>query len=153
VSPTRPSLGKLTAKHNVHRVFTDHFLSYDGFVRIDMGTGEQLKTFNIHVALLKARSGFFNEALGEKWQEAEEKVVRLPEYCPIMFQAYVHCLYSGKLAVKSEKKQSQKDELYELYKSLAHLYVFAEKMKDVESKNSIIRAIVATSETTYSRDS
>jgi hypothetical protein len=153
VLPARPSLGKLTAKHNVHRVFTDHFLSYDGFVRIDVGTGEQLKTLNIHVALLKARSGFFNEALGEKWQEIEEKVDRPPEYFPIMLQAYVHCLYSGKLSSKSEKKQSQKDELYELYKSLAHLYVFVEKLKDVESKNSIIRAIVATSETTYSRDS
>jgi hypothetical protein len=153
VCPARPFPSELTANHSaLRRSPTDHLPSHDGFVRIDVGAGDQLKTFNVHVALLKARSRFFKEALSGKWKEAEEKVVRLPEYCPTMFETYVHNLYTGDLAVASEKEQAESDEMPERYQSLAHFYVFAEKMKDVKSKNSILRAILACRSTVYSSE-
>jgi hypothetical protein len=78
------------------------------------------------------------------WKEAEERVVNLPEDHPDIFKIYVHLLYTGKLAVRP-------DEIPDNYTrgtestTLAELYVLAEKLRDVESKDAVITAMIVAS--------
>lgn len=112
-----------------------------------MGADDKRTIFRVHMALLTARSDFFKKALNGKWMEAEEKIVRLPEDDPTVFAAYVHHLYTGELAVQADKQQSVGILVDEQYRNSCSLYVFAEKILDVETKNAVIHAMLEMART------
>jgi hypothetical protein len=52
---------------------------FDDLVRIEVGTGDELRCFTVHDAFLTSRSLFFRKALSGAWKESEERVIKLPE--------------------------------------------------------------------------
>lgn len=107
-------------------------------VQVNVGNDKHKKTFSIHDAVLCSGSEFFKRALNGTWKESEERVINLPEDDPDVFSLYVHCLYTGKLAVVSKPERYQ-----EQFTKLARLYVFAEKIQDTKCKNYAVDAMVA----------
>jgi hypothetical protein len=111
-------------------------------VKVDVGTAPKLQIFDVHIAVVTARSDFFKNALSREWKEAAEKVVKLPDDDPEVFAIYVHHLYTGELAVKPEEQYYAADNYVKTYQDFAHLYVFAEKVQGIETKNAVIRAML-----------
>jgi hypothetical protein len=115
---------------------------YNGIVGIDVGAGDKRTIFRVHMALLTARSDFFKKALNGKWMEAEEKIVRLPEDDPTVYATYVHHLYTGELVVQPDEQKPVKELLSEQHRMLCSVYVLAEKILDIETKNAVFHAML-----------
>ena len=124
----------------VKNVADGNACSYNDCVRIDVGTGESVQSFNVHTALLTARSLFFKKALTGNWKEAEERVVKLSEDTPPAFATYVHHLYTGELAVQPDIPELW-TMVHNAHRNLCHLYVLAERLQDIQTKNAIISSI------------
>ena len=78
------------------------------------------------------------------WKEAEDRVVKLPEDKPSLFSTYVHHLYTGELAVNLDdvNKGEVGTRVMCQYEDLCALYVLAEKLQDIQTKNAIIQTIL-----------
>jgi hypothetical protein len=106
-------------------------------VHVEVGTGENSKTYAIYSSTLTTRSLFFRKALSGPWKEAEERVVHLPEDDVRTFELYLHYIYNKEFACNpSENEYGKKERV-----ALARLYVLCEKLQDPRSKNCIIRAL------------
>jgi hypothetical protein len=106
-------------------------------VHVEVGTGENSKTYAIYSSTLTTRSLFFRKALSGPWKEAEERVVHLPEDDVRTFELYLHYIYNNEFACNpSENEYGKKERV-----ALARLYVLCEKLQDPRSKNCIIRAL------------
>ncbi|CBX98816.1 hypothetical protein LEMA_P080550.1 [Plenodomus lingam JN3] len=55
--------------------------------------------FTIHETLIRKSSLFFEAALGRKWREAEDRIVKLPTLEAGDFRVYIQWLYTGRLHV------------------------------------------------------
>ncbi|KAH8727133.1 hypothetical protein GQ44DRAFT_770569 [Phaeosphaeriaceae sp. PMI808] len=119
--------------------------SYQNFVRIDVGIGNELTTYKVPAEILFRRSEFFKRAIHGKWKEAVNKIVKFPEDNPEIFEFYIHLLYTGQLPRIPDGIYTDGNIYEEVSAILCHLYVFAEKVHDVKAKNAIIRAIRAMS--------
>ena len=97
--------------------------------------GNTQKTFSVHEDLICARSKFFRNALQGTWTEAQDKIVKLPEDEEKTFELYLELLYTGDLPILCNKSPQAT--------RLAKVYVLAEKIVDIESKNTIVQAILA----------
>jgi hypothetical protein len=117
--------------------------SYCGIVKINVGKKPRQQSFDVHVALLTARSPFFKRALNGNWAEAIERVVNLPEDDPKAFEMYVHLLYTGTIATE-QTAGTGLEKWGEECSSLATLFVLAEKLQDLETKNVTLRDFVVT---------
>jgi hypothetical protein len=124
------------------RTTANRLHSYNGIVGIDVGAGDKRTIFRVHMALLTARSDFFKKALNGKWMEAEEKIVRLPEDDPTVYATYVHHLYTGELVVQPDEQKPVKELLSEQHHMLCSVYVLAEKILDIETKNAVFHAML-----------
>lgn len=51
---------------------------------------DNFQKFVVHEDLIRARSPFFEAALGRDWKEASEKLVPLPDDSPDAFAIYQH---------------------------------------------------------------
>ena len=100
--------------------------------------GEQEQAFTVHEGLICARSKFFRNAMNGNWLEADEKIVRLPDDEPAVFEGYLAVLYLKELPVINENDGQ--------YLELAKLYVFAEKLMDTKSKNVIVEEMLNRSD-------
>ncbi|CAO2656323.1 Nn.00g051260.m01.CDS01 [Neocucurbitaria sp. VM-36] len=80
---------------------------------------------------------FFKKALTGNWKEAEERVVKLPEDTPSVFATHVHHLYTGELAVRSDDLEHW-PMFQQANLNLCHLYVLAERLQDIQTKNAIL---------------
>ncbi|KAF2657784.1 hypothetical protein K491DRAFT_578276, partial [Lophiostoma macrostomum CBS 122681] len=108
-------------------------------VQINIGTGDDQERFDVHEALLSSRSRFSRNALSGRWKEAEDRVVKLPEDDPALFATYIHVLYSGDIPCVSDSDAiGAKESLM-----LCHLYMLAEKLDDVQTKNTVVEAILS----------
>jgi hypothetical protein len=110
-------------------------------VRILVGTGEDARTFIIPAACLSSRSLFFKKALSDDWKEAGERIIKLPEDEGDTFELYLSCVFGQKLAVEPDPVPAGYGGLAERF-SLAKLYVFSEKVQDVRTKNTCLKAFV-----------
>jgi hypothetical protein len=114
---------------------------FDDLVRIEVGTGDELRSFTVHGAFLTPRSLFFKKALSGAWKEAEERVIKLPEDSNDTFELYLQVIYGQPISVEP-------DPVPENYKGsserleLAKLYVFAEKVQDARTKNVVTKAFL-----------
>lgn len=114
------------------------------FLVIHVGEGEAKQSFAVHEALICARSKFFEKAMNGKWQEAENKVVNLPEDDPIAFGLYKQLLYTRRLPSKLEAREGSIHEgPGKEYVTLSRLYVLAEKIQDREAKRAAMDALLS----------
>jgi hypothetical protein len=114
---------------------------FDDLVRIEAGTGYDLRSFTAHIAFLTTRSLFFRKALSGAWKEAEERVVKLPEDESNIVELYLQCVYG--LPISVEPNPVPENHLgYSERLELAKLYVFAEKVQDVRAKNIALKTFL-----------
>ncbi|KAF1844021.1 uncharacterized protein K460DRAFT_357663 [Cucurbitaria berberidis CBS 394.84] len=129
-------------------------------VKVIVDEGESSKSFFVHKDLITRRSGFFRKALNSygkdgslQWLEGEEGSVKLPEDEPAVFGSYAQLLYQGRLPIYEKVPTITADDKKafagalskvsnEEYLLLAKLYVFCEKIQDVEAKGTLISAFV-----------
>ena len=97
----------------------------------------------MHSEVLTARSLFFRKALSGGFKEAEERVVELPEDDPEIFGMYLHYVQTNELSIVPEPLPEQYTGMEE-QGTLARMYVLAEKLQDVKSKNAIVRGMIAS---------
>ena len=108
-------------------------------IRIVVGKPGKERTFYVHEASIKSRSSFFEKASSGEWEEAQERRVALKEDDPETFKAYLHWVYTGKIASSAPGTG-----LVE-YRPLMQLYALAERLLDTELRDRLVEAIVAMS--------
>lgn len=113
-------------------------------IQIHVGEGEYRESFDVHEALITARSIFFKNALSGNWKEAQERVVNLPEDDPAIFAIYVHSIYNGELPTTPDSETLNLSPDWE-NRGICKFYVLAEKLQDIGAKNSAIDALIARS--------
>jgi hypothetical protein len=123
--------------------------SYRGFIQVAVGEGDQLQTFDVHEDIITARSPFFKKAMSGDWKEAQDRLVKLPDDNPAIFQLYVHLLYTNMLAVVPDPLPPNYTGSNEHVK-LAKLYVLAEKLQDIDTKNTVLEAMLLATRQTRS---
>ena len=132
-----------------------------------MDTDERSRSFFVHRDLITSRSKFFAKALrnyGESsngditWREGEHGIVELPEDCLDVFSHYLELIYQGHVPVGKQfvgdtEAMSYKERIKAVgefhdqeYVALSKLYVFCEKVGDVQSKVMLVTAFVETSQ-------
>jgi hypothetical protein len=109
-------------------------------VKISVGTGNDKQDFDVHESFLRS-SLFFRKALSGDWIEAKTRHVNLPEEEPAVFHDYIHFLYTHSLCVRSGNKPGEDDDGHDENKSLLKLYVLAERLQDINTKNVVIEAM------------
>ncbi|KAF1920321.1 hypothetical protein BDU57DRAFT_561348 [Ampelomyces quisqualis] len=119
-------------------------------VKIRVGTAPNCVEFAAHESFLVTRSEFFRRALNGNWEEAESRIVKLPDDVPEVFGLYLNLVYTGHLPTERKSQdaivaldwagfwQRANDE----YTDLINVYVLAEKLQDTVSKNATVVAIV-----------
>lgn len=119
---------RLTALSFVHSV-----------IKVVVGPHDASRTFFVHEKLVVERAPFFERALNGQWKESDDKLVELPDDDPDVFFLYLQLLYTTKLHTRSNEPNKTSRE----YKRLVKLYVLAEKLQDVQTRNIVIEAMIA----------
>lgn len=125
-------------------LLTIRMIRFNDPVRIEVGSGDSIETFTTDSEFLTSRSLFFKKALSGSFKEAQDRVVKLPSDSPGVFGVYLHLLHTQELSVLPEKLPIDYVRVEEKV-LLARLYVLAEKFQDIKSKNTIIKALIASS--------
>ncbi|KAI4655796.1 hypothetical protein J4E93_000511 [Alternaria ventricosa] len=104
-------------------------LEFDSpMLKVRVGSGLNTASFFVHPTLITSRSDFFKHATSQDSKENEETTVALPEDNPVTFRRYLNLIYAHQLATKRDMQ----------WLIFCRLYVLAEKLQDVTSKNQII---------------
>lgn len=111
---------------------------------ITIATDDCDSTFQVHEQLLRSRSPFFDAALSNSWKEGLQGRITLREDPNEIVKLYLLFLYFGKLHIDWTKTSEglPDNDLLPEYITLARLYVFAEKIGDINCKNAIVRAMI-----------
>lgn len=107
-----------------------------------MVVGDQQETFGVHERLMRASSPFFDKAMSPEWQESVQRIIRLPEDEPEIFQLYVHWLYFGTLPVFCDEPGHLGNTEY---LDLAKAYTLGDKLMDTMFQDTVIDAIIEKS--------
>ncbi|KAI8939495.1 hypothetical protein NX059_003266 [Plenodomus lindquistii] len=102
----------------------------------------QEQVFAIHESLITSHSPYFKSALSSTHQD---RLVDLPYDDPTIFRYYVHLLYTNKVEASLDCI-SPNTYGYNECCNIAKLYVLAEKLQDIASKNAAISAMLAAFE-------
>lgn len=108
-----------------------------GVITVAVGEGEKQKEFAVHEALITERSRFFRNAIQGNWKEAEERIVNLTEDHPDVFELYLQALYAGHVELPDGHATDT------FYNMLGGVFVLAERIRDVKTKNLIVEEIKA----------
>lgn len=126
---------------------TDFGGRFDDLVSVEVGSGDDRKASLVFASILTTRSKFFQKAFSSGWKEAEERVVKLPEVEPSILRLYLHHLLHGNHPVAAKGTPSEcptrnaclgRSERLQLSK----LYVLAELLQDIATKNNTLKAFV-----------
>jgi hypothetical protein len=119
--------------------------------------GEEERVFLVHKSALTARSQFFKTAMGGKWQEAQDGVVKLPDDDGDTFALYEQLVYTGKVPAFDDSEETERKVVTSYGRSwidcvsnhckpewelLSRLYVLAEKLQDLAAKNATVDAMI-----------
>jgi hypothetical protein len=104
-------------------------------VSVIVGPAE--KCFTVHNGVLCTISKSFRVACSTRWKEGQDKVVRLPDVDPTVFQRYVDWVY-GDILVSGGDLQKKLSMLVELH-------LLADKLDDVKFRNKTIRVLTRCS--------
>lgn len=75
---------------SIGAILTPASYDYDSLITVLVGAGEE--RFTVHKDVICVKSKFFRAACSDRWQEGQEKVVRLPEARSIQGLPDVHGL-------------------------------------------------------------
>ncbi|KAF2704126.1 hypothetical protein K504DRAFT_450879 [Pleomassaria siparia CBS 279.74] len=103
-----------------------------------VGTRTCQEMFMVYKTLLCNRSPFFKVALNGNWAESQDRTVILPHDDAEVFELWLHMVYTGRLRTKTTKADHGEE-----YARLLRVYVLAEKLLDVESKNLVAEAVIS----------
>ncbi|KAF2660744.1 hypothetical protein K491DRAFT_711638 [Lophiostoma macrostomum CBS 122681] len=115
-------------------------------VTVTVGRDEHTKRFLVHTSVICKRSKFFEKAMNGDWKEAQDKNIKFPEDDPEIFSIYVQLLYKGVLSTKKllTSNTSEPSNVWrQEYAVLARVYVLAEMLMDVKSKNLVLDAMLS----------
>ncbi|KAK3700453.1 hypothetical protein LTR37_015957 [Vermiconidia calcicola] len=115
------------------------FISLQG-IPVKILVGAEGKCFYVHSSLLREHSEFFKAALNEVWQEGKERMVRLPEEQPAIFELYMQWLYTKRVFWTMEDRGAD-------FERLSTLYGLGERIFDTVFQDSTMTAIVTASRT------
>ena len=106
--------------------------------------GPETTVLNVHENLVRSRSTFFEAALKKCWQEGREARLHLPEDAHEIVKLYFQFLYAHKLFINWTRRAGElsRNANFPEYITLAHLYVFGEKVGDVMFKNAVVDAFI-----------
>ena len=93
--------------------------------------------FNIHESLIRSRPSYLETALaGDRWFG---KCISLPDESSDIVELYLQYLYTSKLFINwtTDLPDIPDGECLPEYYTLAELYTFGERMRDVDFKNAI----------------
>lgn len=93
---------------------------------------EGQKTLSVHEGIICTRSRFFHNAMKREWRQSEAKVVRMPDDVPDIFELYIILLYTNTIPIEQDSQLPK----------LLDLYLLADKVIDIKSKNLIMKAIL-----------
>ena len=111
---------------------------------MNVGKDKHQKSFYVQETLLRQHSLFFKKALSRDWKEKVERVVNLPEDESAVFAIYIEFLYSGNLAVMPDGLDPIDAARLEQLR-LCKVYVLAEKLQDMETRNRAIQGLLYSS--------
>jgi len=104
----------------------------------------------VHESFLTSRSEFFRRALNGNWQEAETRVIKLPDDDPEIVALYINFVCTGQLSTaKMKEKKMRTLDLSELhdciekeYDTLFSIFILGEKLQDIKAKNATVTAMM-----------
>ena len=117
--------------------------------------GPEETPFYIHEGILTARSEFFEDAIRQgSWKESNTRTVKFPEDNLKMFALYMQLAYTGVISPVYYGDNSRgrthmicscdhPEYFAEEYESLCRLYVFSEKVRDVNAKKATLSALIS----------
>ncbi|KAF7575259.1 BTB domain containing protein [Pyrenophora tritici-repentis] len=125
-------------------------------VTLRVGKDLEKKDFMVHGSFLTKRSEFFRRALNGSWKEAETRIINLPDDEPEIVALYVNFVYTGQLSTAPEignKNNNNQDSIgltkyefldyiHDAYDTLFSIFIFAEKIQDIKTKNAIVVAVL-----------
>lgn len=112
-----------------------------------VGPDEDATDFELHEEVLCASSPFFRAALSRHgFLECKERVVRLPELDPKVFNLYTQWSYTGKVASLQPRESDRGGT--KRRQELARLYVVAQFLGDTRLRNAIVDIWIANDRST-----
>ncbi|KAF2121996.1 hypothetical protein BDV96DRAFT_640065 [Lophiotrema nucula] len=121
-------------------VTTDRAFDFTQTMKLTVGEGEDQKSFIVHPGTIR-RADFFRARLKKEWKQGDDHEIKLIEDNPATVELYLHLLYGGSIPVRAPGVKVGQDYNDEV-KSLASVYVFAEKVGDVVARNIALEAII-----------
>ena len=118
-------------------------MKFNDHIRIEVGPDGNQETLTIDSELLTRRSLFFRKALSGGFNEAVERVVKLPEDDPEIFGIYLHNVLTNELCVLPDSSVLVGNGCKEKA-MLIKLHILAEKLRDTKSKNAIVRGLITS---------
>ncbi|KAH7095251.1 hypothetical protein FB567DRAFT_586580 [Paraphoma chrysanthemicola] len=118
---------------------------------IRVGKEPKYKDFIAHESFLTERSPFFHCAMKGRWEESNTRIIKFPDDQHTIFALYLNFVYTGQLVTMRRCEEEGSDFTYEdvwdEYDDLFRLYILAEKLQDVKTKNAVIAAAIDTTRT------
>jgi hypothetical protein len=101
---------------------------FNNTVAVLVGPEEQ--RFILHQDAVCDMSKFFKAACSKRWVEGQEKLVRLPEAKPEVFQEYCKWIYSGTIDVGRLTPQGEQKSRTAEHSMLINLFLLADSLDD-----------------------
>ena len=118
-------------------IFADHsrsnIVEFDNIITVLVG--EEEKRFIIHQDAACAKSKFFKAACSTRWLEGQEKIVRLRDVDPTVFQAYSRWVYSGELPTPICIDSSNVRDKSAEKALLIELLILGDRLDDIDMRN------------------
>jgi len=95
----------------------------------------------MHEDLVASHFPFFKTATSRRWRKSSDRVIRMPEDEPHVFEVYLKWLYSGLIFSKSDEGETQNHPITDEYILLYKCYILGEKLQDVGFKDTIMDSI------------
>jgi hypothetical protein len=90
-------------------------------------------------------ANFFRRALNGNWAESDDRVITMMEDDPEIFAKYLHFVYIKEFPAMPHTTLVS-DQIIGEYRMLARVYVLAEKLQDIRTKNAIVQAMMNLSQ-------
>lgn len=106
---------------------------FDNIITVLVGAEE--RHFTLHQDLVCNSSKFFRAACSETWLEGQEKLVRLPETDPDVFQEYCKWTYSGSIRGTTCTAANTQEQKNAELKLLVRMYLLGDLLDDLKLRN------------------
>ncbi|KAF2122119.1 hypothetical protein BDV96DRAFT_627272 [Lophiotrema nucula] len=131
---------------------TDTGVDLTGYVVhvcVGTGTGKKQQNFQIHSSVIMPRSGYFRALLGNNYGEENKTKIDLPDENPETFSLYMQLIYNNNIVLVDD---SEADDIKygSEYLALAKLFVLAERLQDVATKDLVLETILTKAQSIWS---